>query len=495
MDRQNLIRAKNLFFTALGIDIAASFIIGANSFSTIDTLKDIQSGIRTADDALLSHIGFWDSISSILFVTMIGVGLALVKWLNSCYRFASQTIGATGFKHESWTAAGWLIPILNLFKPYLILNEIYKAGSRRWIDGDDWKKQDGSFLLLSWWIFWVIIHLIGSFVAKQLIRTWPLDDLTLPQIINLYEIQGWAYTFSVAIAILWFIVAHGLTQRLIDRANMQPAFAAVREEYADLPARHASTTFPAPFSDMSVSQKPIPSEPLTTTADMHRDNTASQWPETDSVNEERIYETIARELETGSIDKGLWIRLFAECDGDENRTKVLYIKQRAEKLIYHERSRLAEMARARAIEEEQLAAHHQQSAKGDALLAAVWEGNFSTVERLLREGTDPSLVVDEDGRTAHDLARLRGDAQMIWLLQTADEGVFPCAQNREAHAVITPEENPFPATQHPAMSASSQKTANYENSDRKESRSSLLTSYLVVLAVFMILALILIVNM
>ncbi|MFZ5620684.1 MAG: DUF4328 domain-containing protein [Pseudomonadota bacterium] len=493
MDRQNIIRTKNLFFTALGIDIAASLVIGANSFSTIDTLKDIQSGIRTPDDALLGHIDFWDSISNLLFVTMIGVGLALVKWLNSCYRFASQTIGATGFKHESWTAVGWIIPILNLFKPYLILNEIYKAGSRRWIDGDDWKKQGGSYLLLSWWIFWAIIHLIGWVVAKQAIRDSFHDDLTLPQIIGLYEIQAWACTFSVAIAILWFIVAHGLTQRLIDRANMQPAFAAVREEYDDLPARHASTTFPAPFSDMSVSQQTIPSEPLTITADMHRDNTASQWSETDSVNEERIYEAIARELETGSIDKGLWIRLFAECNGDENRTKVLYIKQRAEKLIYNERSRLAEMARARAIEEEQLAAHHQQSAKGDALLAAVWEGNFSTVERLLREGTDPRLVVDEDGRTAHDLARLRGDEQMIWLLQTADEGVFPCAQNREAHAVITPEENPFPAIQQ-AMSASNQKTANNENSDRIESRSSLLTSYLVVLAVFMILALILIVN-
>lgn len=57
------------------------------------------------------------------------------------------------------------------------------------------------------------------------------------------------------------------------------------------------------------------------------------------IDDERIYAEIARELETGGIDKGLWTRLFAECDGDEKRTKVLYIRQRAERLIAAERAR------------------------------------------------------------------------------------------------------------------------------------------------------------
>ena len=57
------------------------------------------------------------------------------------------------------------------------------------------------------------------------------------------------------------------------------------------------------------------------------------------IDDERIYAGIAGELETGGIDKGLWTRLFAECDGDEKRTKVLYIRQRAETLIAAERAR------------------------------------------------------------------------------------------------------------------------------------------------------------
>lgn len=39
------------------------------------------------------------------------------------------------------------------------------------------------------------------------------------------------------------------------------------------------------------------------------------------VDEERVYDEIAKELETGVADKGLWTRLFAECDGDESRSR------------------------------------------------------------------------------------------------------------------------------------------------------------------------------
>lgn len=52
-----------------------------------------------------------------------------------------------------------------------------------------------------------------------------------------------------------------------------------------------------------------------------------------TVDEDLIYALIAEELEAGLPEKGLWTRLFAECGGDEKQTQVLYIKQRAQRLI------------------------------------------------------------------------------------------------------------------------------------------------------------------
>lgn len=68
------------------------------------------------------------------------------------------------------------------------------------------------------------------------------------------------------------------------------------------------------------------------------------------VIEDRLYEQIAQEIETNTVDKGIWTRLFAECGGDERQIKVLYIKQRAERL----RSEIqAEMIRQRPSAERQ----------------------------------------------------------------------------------------------------------------------------------------------
>lgn len=57
----------------------------------------------------------------------------------------------------------------------------------------------------------------------------------------------------------------------------------------------------------------------------------------DSITESNaVYEVIAQEIESGQTDKGLWTRIYAECDGDETRTKVQYIRQRHASLVTSE---------------------------------------------------------------------------------------------------------------------------------------------------------------
>lgn len=67
-------------------------------------------------------------------------------------------------------------------------------------------------------------------------------------------------------------------------------------------------------------------------------STVSNSPTDDS---EAFFALVAQELESGgNLDKGLWTRLLVECAGDETQTKVLYIKQRVERLTLAENERL-----------------------------------------------------------------------------------------------------------------------------------------------------------
>lgn len=45
-------------------------------------------------------------------------------------------------------------------------------------------------------------------------------------------------------------------------------------------------------------------------------------------DDEQIYETVASEIESGNVRKGLWTKLWTELDGDDGKVKLAYIKTR-----------------------------------------------------------------------------------------------------------------------------------------------------------------------
>lgn len=63
--------------------------------------------------------------------------------------------------------------------------------------------------------------------------------------------------------------------------------------------------------------------------------------------EERLYEQIAQEIETNTVDKGIWTKAFAQSGGDDKLTRVAYIKARFEKLMAMENTRFEAIQRER----------------------------------------------------------------------------------------------------------------------------------------------------
>lgn len=320
MSQEKLEKAKNLFFIALGIDMAVTALVAITDLWAVGVLNDIRSGVITADQSTISILEFWESFAKVMILTLFGVGLALVRWLDACYEYAKENLKATGFAQEGWKTWGWIVPFINVFKPYQVLSEIYKSGAAGHFGGEEWKKSSGSGMLLFWWIFWVISHMVMWGIGKQAIKGAFRDDLTLDQIISMYYGSVTICIVSLIVAGLWYVVAGNLTWRLLNRSALVVGSVA----FAQPPAAYASDV-------PGVTNSP------STIAD-----------------EERVYAEIAYELEIGVADKGLWTRLFAECGGDERQTKVLYIKQRAERLLSVVRSRLEQPVYEQVVDSKQM---------------------------------------------------------------------------------------------------------------------------------------------
>ena len=167
MNKEQLENAKKLFFIVLGIDIFILGISGIHAYLALGELERIHSGAIQISNEFIGHLQLWESIDRLIVVGMFGVGFCLVRWLGVCYQFAKGPLKATGFKNDKWTIAAWIIPFLNFFMPYLVINEVYKTGAKNYKRGDDWKKEKQSLLLSLWWIFWIVA--VSVLIQLQLI--------------------------------------------------------------------------------------------------------------------------------------------------------------------------------------------------------------------------------------------------------------------------------------------------------------------------------------
>jgi len=72
-----------------------------------------------------------------------------------------RTFGAKGLQDSPGWAVGWYaIPIMQWFKPFIAMVEIWKASG----EPLQWRSQPTPALLGSWWAFWVLTNLLGTIV-------------------------------------------------------------------------------------------------------------------------------------------------------------------------------------------------------------------------------------------------------------------------------------------------------------------------------------------
>lgn len=205
---------------------------------------------------------------------------------------------------------------------------------------------------------------IALFAALALRFTLPI---TVGAFFGAMNVWGWHWALAALFA------APGLL------LVIPGALASVLSLVTVLPNRHLSS------SQLSMHAEPAP-------------KISDLTPLPNVVDEDRIYSIIASELEGCVADKGLWTRLFAECGGDEKQTKVLYIRQRADRLIAAENARIDRAVNEYAAEavtaekaRQRDAADLTRRSEGDAIAHAIFSNNIETVRTLIARGVDVNL--------------------------------------------------------------------------------------------------------
>jgi hypothetical protein len=201
-------QAVTVVFVITAVVCAVAVFSDALEWRLMDRIiagEEVTDAEATANDNRQGTIGL------VQLVLVIAAAVVFIRWMHAAYR--NIYLVAPGERRYSpgWAIGSWFVPIMNLFRPKQMVNDIWRAGGRDAADA-----QPGA-LLLGWWLLWVLSSFIVNFAARSYMRADTAEEIKTGTI--LYLVSD---AMSVVCAILAIVIVRKGTDRLDAKAAAVP---------------------------------------------------------------------------------------------------------------------------------------------------------------------------------------------------------------------------------------------------------------------------------
>jgi len=116
----------------------------------------------------------------VLVVDRIHIAMSVIAWVmvlmwkyranKNCRGFGAQGMRFT----PGWTVGWHFVPGMNLFRPYQVMQEIWKVST----DPATWQKQAGSTLIKWWWFVYLVGTFFGQYFVKLSVRNMNTESIS-----------------------------------------------------------------------------------------------------------------------------------------------------------------------------------------------------------------------------------------------------------------------------------------------------------------------------
>ncbi len=144
-----LATCATLLFVAL---IVADVLAALSMFGQIQLLDAVRSGVTIAPGRIAANDTWQRLFGTLELAFWFVAAISLLVWVYRANRNA-HALGVEGMSYSPGWSVGWFfVPLANLFMPYRVLRELWKASTPG--VGADWQGAPVSFILSAWWAIW-----------------------------------------------------------------------------------------------------------------------------------------------------------------------------------------------------------------------------------------------------------------------------------------------------------------------------------------------------
>jgi hypothetical protein len=105
-------------------------------------------------------------LTYVAFGSLVAVVGALAAW---CYELTRNfgVLGVRGARFSAaWAAGGWFVPVLNLWRPKQVVDDLWRSGAPEGPAGGNWRLRPVAPLIHVWWALWIASLVIGRLAGR-----------------------------------------------------------------------------------------------------------------------------------------------------------------------------------------------------------------------------------------------------------------------------------------------------------------------------------------
>lgn len=159
------------------IILALEIISLASSYLQYNLLESAQAGTAITAEAAAANDARESMIGYVYLGAYVISAIFFIRWFKSAYHTLLQKVETLSLG-EGWTIGGWFVPILNLFRPYQMMKEMYVETSALLLAN---QHETGSILKPKyvgiWWTLWIINNVTAQISLRVTLSAASINEL------------------------------------------------------------------------------------------------------------------------------------------------------------------------------------------------------------------------------------------------------------------------------------------------------------------------------
>ena len=198
--RNNTERAK-IAAILVGAVMFIEIAMIISSYLQINLLQRVVDGIEVSD-AEVNWNDTREGIVGILYLVVFIIStVCFIMWFRRAY-YNLHLKAKHLLYTEGWAAGAWFVPILNLFRPYQIMKELYERTDHILSEHfGDYQEKKGTTIVGVWWFMWIVANVISNISTRMTLRAETAEEFLSSTQLDLFS-----SIISVPMAIVAIIV-------------------------------------------------------------------------------------------------------------------------------------------------------------------------------------------------------------------------------------------------------------------------------------------------